>query len=159
LSVPFIAIAQEVAAAVQADSTQRLNGQSQVFGAVRWLTSGELDEEQVFARLARLAGLRLFICTVLGTPLLPGVPVPPPELRRLLPSSSDAPPTYRVVSCCRSPLLADRPDSSDLSRSYLSATKSQYVKKAFQDICPVICLPTAARKSSDQIARVSQYSG
>jgi hypothetical protein len=30
LSVPFIAIAQEVAAAVQADSTQRLNAQLQV---------------------------------------------------------------------------------------------------------------------------------
>ena len=80
LSVPFIAIAQEVAAAVQADSTQRLNAQLQVFGAVRWLTSGELDEERVFARLARLSGLRLFICTVSGAPLLPGVPVPPPEL-------------------------------------------------------------------------------
>ena len=108
LSVPFIAIAQEVAAAVQADSTQRLNAQLQVFGAVRWLTSGELDEEQVFARLARLSGLRLFICTVLGTPLLPGVPVPPPELRHLLPSSRTRRRPYRVASCCRSPLLADR---------------------------------------------------
>ena len=61
LSVPFIAIAQEVAAAVQADSTQRLNAQLQVFGAVRWLTSGELTEGEVFARLERLSGLRLHL--------------------------------------------------------------------------------------------------
>ena len=93
LSVPFIAIAQEVAAAVQADSTQRLNAQLQVFGAVRWLTSGELDEEHVFARLSRLSGLRLFLCTVAGQPLFPAVPVPPPELQHLLPASDNAPPT------------------------------------------------------------------
>jgi hypothetical protein len=159
LSVPFIAIAQEVAAAVQADSTQRLNAQLQVFGAVRWLTSGELDEEQVFTRLARLSGLRLFICTVLGTPLLPGCRSRHPSCATCCRRRQTRRRPYRVVSCCRSPLLADRLDSSDLSRSYLSATKSQYVKKAFQDICPVICLPTAACKSSDQIARVSQYSG
>ncbi len=93
LSVPFIAIAQEVASAVQADSTQRLNAQLQVFGAVRWLTSGELDEAQVFARLSRLSGLRLYVCSVAGTPLFPGVPVPPAQLRHLLPDQSDAPPT------------------------------------------------------------------
>ncbi|GAA3633329.1 PucR family transcriptional regulator [Microlunatus ginsengisoli] len=93
LSVPFIAIAQEVAAAVQADSTQRLNAQLQVFGAVRWLTSGELDEGQVFARLSRLSGLRLYLCTVAGAPLFPDVAAPPPELRRLLPTDDDAPPT------------------------------------------------------------------
>jgi purine catabolism regulator len=93
LSVPFMAIAQEVAAAVQADSTQRLNAQLQVFGAVRWLTSGELDEAQVFARLSRLSGLRLYVCSVAGAPLFPGVPVPPPDLRHLLPTVPDAPPT------------------------------------------------------------------
>jgi purine catabolism regulatory family protein/PucR-like helix-turn-helix protein len=92
LSVPFMAIAQEVAAAVQADSTQRLNAQLQVFGAIRWLTSEELDEEQVFARLERLSGFRLFLCTAQYLPLFPGVPVPPPELRGLLPASSGAPP-------------------------------------------------------------------
>jgi purine catabolism regulator len=93
LSVPFMAIAQEVAAAVQADSTQRLNAQLQVFGAIRWLASEELGEEEVFARLERLSGFRLFLCTTQYLPLFPGVPAPPPELRGLLPSSSDAPPT------------------------------------------------------------------
>lgn len=93
LAVPFIAIAQEVAAAVQADSIQRLNAQLQVFGAVRWLTSGELDDAQVFGRLGRLSGLRLYVCSTAGKVLIPGVPVPPPELRRLLPSTLDVPPT------------------------------------------------------------------
>ncbi|HEY5847659.1 MAG TPA: PucR family transcriptional regulator ligand-binding domain-containing protein [Microlunatus sp.] len=93
LSVPFIAIAQEVAAGVQADSIQRLNAQLQVFGAVRWLTSGELDDAEVFGRLGRLSGLRLYLCSVTGKPLIPGVPPPPPELERLLPSSVDVPPT------------------------------------------------------------------
>ena len=40
IPVPFITIAQEVAAAVQMDNAQRLNAQLQVFGAVRWLAAG-----------------------------------------------------------------------------------------------------------------------
>jgi PucR family transcriptional regulator, purine catabolism regulatory protein len=35
-----MAISQEVAAAVQGDTGQRLNAQLQVFGAVRWLAAG-----------------------------------------------------------------------------------------------------------------------
>jgi PucR family transcriptional regulator, purine catabolism regulatory protein len=92
LSVPFILIAQEVAAAVQADSTQRLNAQLQVFGAIRWLASEALDEAQVFRRLERLSGFRLFLCTTLFQALFDGVPVPPPSLRALLPTSAEAPP-------------------------------------------------------------------
>jgi len=93
LSVPFILIAQEVAAAVQADSIQRLNAQLQVFGAIRWLSFEALNESQVFSRLERLSGFRLFLCTPRFQPLLDGVPVPPPECRPLLPSVADAPPT------------------------------------------------------------------
>lgn len=93
LSVPFIAIVQEVAAAVQADSTQRLNAQLQVFGAIRWLASEEVVEEQVFERLERLSGFRLFLCTTQHLPLFPGVPVPPPDLHGLVPTSADSPPT------------------------------------------------------------------
>lgn len=93
LSVPFILIAQEVAAAVQADSIQRLNAQLQVFGAIRWLSSEALNESQVFSRLERLSGFRLFLCTTRFQPLFDGVPVPPPECRALLPGTADAPPT------------------------------------------------------------------
>jgi purine catabolism regulator len=93
LSVPFIAIAQEVAAAVQADSTQRLNAQLQVFGAIRWLASEELADEEVFARLERLSGFRLYVCSSQFLPLFTGVSAPPPELRSLLPTAADAPPT------------------------------------------------------------------
>ena len=93
LSVPFILIAQEVAAAVQVDSIQRLNAQLQVFGAIRWLSSEALSESQVFARLERLSGFQLFLCTPRFQPLFEGVPVPLPEHHALLPSSVDAPPT------------------------------------------------------------------
>jgi purine catabolism regulator len=93
LSVPFMAIGQEVAAAVQADSTQRLNAQLQVFGAIRWLASEDLADEEVFARLERLSGFQLFACNNQLLPLFAGVPVPPPELRSLLPTTSESPPT------------------------------------------------------------------
>jgi purine catabolism regulator len=82
-----------VAAAVQADSTQRLNAQLQVFGAIRWLASEELADEEVFTRLERLSGFHLYLCTTQLQPLFAGVPAPPPELRALLPTIDDAPPT------------------------------------------------------------------
>ena len=78
LPVPFMAIAQEVAAAVQAGTGQRLNAQLQVFGAVRWLAAGNLSAQEIFARLERLSGYRLYACTTGRGPLLDGVPVPPP---------------------------------------------------------------------------------
>ena len=56
LPVPFIAIAQEVAAAVQADMGQRLGAQLQVFGALRWITVENLEIAEIFSRLERLSG-------------------------------------------------------------------------------------------------------
>ncbi|WP_370027275.1 PucR family transcriptional regulator [Planotetraspora sp. GP83] len=91
LAVPFIAIAQEVAAAVQEDARQRLGAQLQVFGALRWLASEGLDAAGVFKRLERLSGYDVYLSTPQGRPLLPGVPVPPDGAA--LPSSPDAPPT------------------------------------------------------------------
>ncbi|WP_311922324.1 PucR family transcriptional regulator ligand-binding domain-containing protein [Microbispora sp. H10836] len=91
LAVPFIAIAQEVAAAVQEDARQRLGAQLQVFGALRWLASEGLDTAGLFRRLERLSGYEIFLSTPQGRPLLPGVPAPPPSVR--LPASADAPPT------------------------------------------------------------------
>ncbi|MGW0803488.1 PucR family transcriptional regulator [Nonomuraea sp. NPDC002799] len=90
LAVPFIAIAQEVAAAVQEDSRQRLGAQLQVFGALRWLTTEDLDTATLFKRLERLSGYEVYLCTPQGRPLLPGVPVPDPAM---LPFEPDAPPT------------------------------------------------------------------
>src|SRR5436305_10944265 len=43
IPVPFIAISQEVAAAVQGGMGQRLGAQLQVFGAVQWLAEGNLS--------------------------------------------------------------------------------------------------------------------
>ncbi|MEU6414538.1 PucR family transcriptional regulator ligand-binding domain-containing protein [Microbispora sp. NPDC046933] len=91
LAVPFIAIAQEVAAAVQEDARQRLGAQLQVFGALRWLASEGLDTAGLFGRLERLSGYDIYLSTPQGRPLLPGVPAPPPSVR--LPASADAPPT------------------------------------------------------------------
>lgn len=90
LAVPFIAIAQEVAAAVQEDAGQRLGAQLQVFGALRWLAAEDLDTATLFKRLERLSGYEVFLCTPQGRPLLPGVPVPDLSV---LPAEPEAPPT------------------------------------------------------------------
>lgn len=90
LAVPFIAVAQEVAAAVQEGAGQRLGAQLQVFGALRWLATERLETAELFRRLEQLSGYQVFLCTPQGRPLLPGVPVPDPEV---LPDSVDAPPT------------------------------------------------------------------
>ncbi|MEV4895046.1 dihydroorotase [Nonomuraea sp. NPDC055795] len=76
LAVPFIAIAQEVAAAVQEDARQRLGAQLQVFGALRWLAAEDLDSATLVRRLERLSGYDVYACTPQGRPLLDGVPVP-----------------------------------------------------------------------------------
>ena len=68
IAVPFMAISQEVAAAVQGDTGQRLNAQLQVFGAVRWLAAGNLSTGEIFARLERLSGYRLYACTTPAGP-------------------------------------------------------------------------------------------
>jgi PucR family transcriptional regulator, purine catabolism regulatory protein len=93
IAVPFMAISQEVAAAVQVDTGQRLNAQLQVFGAVRWLAAGNLSTREIFARLERLSGYRLYACTTQRGPLLAGVPVPPPDQAKLIPGTPTSPPT------------------------------------------------------------------
>nr|WP_307818989.1 PucR family transcriptional regulator ligand-binding domain-containing protein [Streptomyces sabulosicollis] len=90
LAVPFMAVAQEVAAAVQEDARHRLGAQLQVFGALRWLTSENLDTATLFGRLEKLSGYDIYLCTPQGRPLLPGVPAPDASV---IPGSADAPPT------------------------------------------------------------------
>lgn len=94
LHVPFIAVAQEVAAAAQSDARQWLGAQIKVFDALRWLASEDLETVEVFRRLERLSGYALFLCTPQGRTLLPGVPVPRPWHAALLPSTPDPPPTF-----------------------------------------------------------------
>nr|ABJ90151.1 putative transcriptional regulator [Streptomyces viridosporus ATCC 14672] len=90
LAVPFIAVSQEVAAAVQEDARHRLGAQLQVFGSLRWMVAEDLDTPTLLRRLERLSGYNVFLCTPQGRPLLPGVPTPDPGV---LPASVDAPPT------------------------------------------------------------------
>jgi purine catabolism regulator len=93
IPVPFMAIAQEVAAATSGDTAQRLNAQLQVFGAVQWLAAGTLTDAEIFARLERLSGYTLYACTRQRAPLLDGVPVPPPDCAGLIPDAGTSPPT------------------------------------------------------------------
>jgi purine catabolism regulatory family protein/PucR-like helix-turn-helix protein len=93
IPVPFMAISQEVAAAVQGDTGQRLNAQLQVFGAVQWLAAGNLTATEIFARLERLSGYTLYACTLRRTPLLDGLPVPPASCADLIPGTVTSPPT------------------------------------------------------------------
>jgi len=66
LPVPFIAIAQEVAAAVQSDTHRRLTAQLHVFGALRTLAAEDLTTSELFRRLEDLSGYQLFACTPSG---------------------------------------------------------------------------------------------
>ncbi|MEV3988466.1 PucR family transcriptional regulator [Streptomyces sp. NPDC049837] len=93
LQVPFIAVAQEVAAALQAGARRRLGTELQVFGALRWLAAGDLTAAELFRKLEKLSGYALYLCTPAGGPLLPGVPVPPGRHAALLPGSADPAPT------------------------------------------------------------------
>lgn len=94
IPVPFMAISQEVAAAVAPGGAgQRLNAQLQVFGAVQWLASGTLSAAEIFARLERLSGYTLYACTLGRAPLLEGLRVPPPEYADLIPDAVTSPPT------------------------------------------------------------------
>ncbi|MFB7210033.1 PucR family transcriptional regulator ligand-binding domain-containing protein [Streptomyces sp. NPDC056255] len=90
LAVPFIAVAQEVAASVQEDARHRLGAQLRVFGSLRWPVAEDLDTPTLLRRLERLSGYDVYLCTPQGRPLLPGVPAPDPGV---LPDSVDAPPT------------------------------------------------------------------
>lgn len=92
LPVPFIAIAQAVAAAVLADIGQGLSAQLQVFGALRWLTAEGLGVAEMFSRLETLSGYALYLCDPDRRPLLPEVPAPPEELGALIPAEPDGPP-------------------------------------------------------------------
>lgn len=92
LPVPFIAVAQAVAAAVNVDLAEDLSAQLQVFGALRWLTDEGLGVTDLFQRLEVLSGYALYLCTADGLPLLARVAAPPPELRHLVPETTDAPP-------------------------------------------------------------------
>ncbi len=92
LPVPFVAIAQEVAGAVQSELHRRLTAQLHVFGALRTLAVEDLSVHELFARLERLSGYRLYLCTAGGRALLPGVPGPPDDLLHLVPQTFSAPP-------------------------------------------------------------------
>lgn len=94
LGIPFITIAQEVASVVQRLSSARVKAQLDVFGAIRLLATERLSAAEFVQRLARISRCRLFVCGPSGRPLLPGVEVPPSDLREHVPQRSEiGPPT------------------------------------------------------------------
>lgn len=109
LAVPFIAVAQEVAASVQEDARYRLGAQLQVFGSLRWLVAEDLDTPALLRRLEALSGYDVYLCTPPGRPLLPGVPT---RTRVCSPRPSTPRPRCPAVSSCRCPRPAARRASS-----------------------------------------------
>ena len=92
LQVPFIAIAQEVAAHTQVAAQARLATLLRLFGTLRDVAAEQLGNRQLFGRLEELSGYRLAVCSRAGRPLIDGVPAPPPEIVEQLPATDEAPP-------------------------------------------------------------------
>jgi purine catabolism regulator len=92
ITVPFIAISQEVAAANQALLQRRLQSHVRIFATLRSVAGQDLTPAVLFAELERLSGYRLYLTSPAGRPLLGGVPAPPPELLPLVPASPEVPP-------------------------------------------------------------------
>jgi purine catabolism regulator len=92
LQVPFIAIAQEVAAHTQVAAQARLATLLRLFGTLRGVAAEQLGNQELFRRLEELSGYRLALCSRAGRPLLEDVPAPPAEVVEQLPPTDESPP-------------------------------------------------------------------
>lgn len=92
LQVPFIAIAQEVAAHTQVAAQARLATLLRLFGTLRGVAAEQLGNPELFHRLEELSGYELAVCSRAGRPLLEGVPAPSAEIIERLPATDEAPP-------------------------------------------------------------------
>ena len=92
LQVPFIAIAQEVAAHTQVAAQARLATLLRLFGTLRNVAAEQLGNRELFGRLEELSGYQLAVCSRAGRPLLDGVPAPPSEIVEQLPATDESPP-------------------------------------------------------------------
>ena len=93
--VPFIALAQTVAAANRDALHERLARHLRVYETLHAVARAGTDPRQLFARLADVAGYDLYPVTPTGQPLFAGLDPPPQTL-----------PTAKVVRCLESPLPA-----------------------------------------------------
>ena len=91
IPVPFMAIAQEVAAAVQGDTAQRLNAQRRCSARYR-AGRREPDRPGDLRPAERLSGTRCTPARCSG-PAADGVPVPPPDHVGMIPGTGTSPPT------------------------------------------------------------------
>jgi purine catabolism regulator len=92
LQVPFIAIAQEVAAHTQVAAQARLATLLRLFGELRNVAAEELGNRELFGRLEELSGYELAVCSRAGRPLIDGVPAPEPAIVGQLPATDESPP-------------------------------------------------------------------
>jgi len=92
LQVPFVAIAQEVAAHTQVAAQARLARLLRLFGTLRRVAAEQLGNRELFNRLEELSGYELAVCSRAGRPLLERVPAPPPEIVERLPTTDESPP-------------------------------------------------------------------
>ena len=92
LQVPFIAIAQEVAAHTQVGAQARIATLLRLFGTLRDVAAEQLGNTELFGRLEDLSGYELAVCSRAGRPLLEGVPAPPPAIVEHLPATDESPP-------------------------------------------------------------------
>lgn len=92
LQVPFIAIAQEVAAHTQVEAQARLATLLRLFGTLRNVAAEQLGNRELFVRLEELSGYQLAVCSRAGRPLLDGVPSPAREIIEQLPATDESPP-------------------------------------------------------------------
>ena len=142
LQVPFIAIAQEVAAHTQVAAQARLATLLRLFGTLRNVAAEQLGNEELFGRLEELSGYRLTVCSRAGRPLIDGVPAPAPEVVEQLPAADESPP--RIADGYAVPLPA-----AGHVQGYLVATPrpgaAQMGLAAVQHIATIAALQIATR--------------
>lgn len=92
LQVPFIAIAQEVAAHTQVGAQARIAILLRLFGTLRRVAAEQLGNRELFGRLEELSGYELAMCSRAGRPLLEGVPAPSHAIVEQLPATDESPP-------------------------------------------------------------------
>ena len=150
LQVPFIAIAQEVAAHTQVAAQARLATLLRLFGTLRRVAAEQLGNGELFGRLEELSGYELAVCSRAGRPLLEGVPAPPPVVVEQLPATDEAPPRIADGYAVTLPVAGQ-------VQGYLVATPrpgtAQMGLAAVQHIATIAALQIATRLRDHEFRR------
>ena len=151
LQVPFIAIAQEVAAHTQVGAQARLATLLRLFGTLRNVAAEQLGNRELFARLEELSGYRLAVCSRAGRPLIDGIPAPPAEIVERLPATDESPP--RIAEGYAVTLPAAGHVQGYLVATPRTGTTSQMGLAAVQHIATIAALRIATRLGDYEFRR------